>query len=305
MQRIHLLTLKILFSFPLLLFSVSNVQAAPCFRLISQNALHLGWNDPSSKAIKNKAFATMAQAAANQQANVIIPVQELMDKTKVDILPDTTWDFRSTPSYYGKSSYREAYGFLISSSIKGNVSDVVELGTVDPVQTGNFSRPPAGVIVICGTHTQAENYWVLNFHAIFGKSKTPRKAEATAIINVMKAFLGHTYTDSSSKQFKADNIIVAGDWNLDVSDLRNILTSPTFGVDIIVKTSITRAGNWSKSYDHFAYHLGNSSRKITVANDPRAGHASYACNTAGNACVDLRNFRDNVSDHMGVWVDVE
>jgi hypothetical protein len=137
--------------------------AQTLFSLASQNCLHLGWGNAAYQQSKEAQLETVF---ANY--NVIV-LQEVMAHADLS---------RVTPGGYvfllsglqGPGSYKEAYGFLASST--RNLSPSVYYTDVN-----GFSRPPVGILVEAGGIVT----WVVDYHAVYGSSIGVRRAEVSNI----------------------------------------------------------------------------------------------------------------------------
>jgi hypothetical protein len=129
-----------------------------------------------------------------------------------------------------------------------------------------------------------EYVWFIDFHAIWGKSASLRKAEATAMADVYKYFAALKVNGITS-----DKIVMGGDWNLGANDsgfdaLKRLNTN-SVEVTPNMKTSLTKAGQPSEAYDHFVAEKKTlSSCELTPIPLSKPG----------------KWWRDNVSDHRGV-----
>jgi hypothetical protein len=239
----------------------------------SQNCLHL--SDRVKGATKR---ATIKAQDAKYGVNLL---QEVMKSADLSTVTPTvgTYKVQASP-LKGKSSYKEKYAVIYSSSYTAVTADTMENY---PTPGANaFARPPAGSLLKVGT-----NYiWFIDFHAIWGSSVSQRRNEATAMATVYNYYVALTVGTT-----KSDKIVMAGDWNLGTGDagfaaLKKINTGKML-VEPSDKTSLTKQGKPSESYDHFVANKGVLTIGSCVLTPLPGGKND-------------KWWRDNVSDHRGV-----
>jgi hypothetical protein len=258
---------------------------AQTFTFASQNALHLGWG--SNKTLKYQYFKAMFG-----QYDVIL-IQELMPKYTLVVVPADgdvvnpgtyTWEKSDAA---GTGGYNEQYGFLVKNVTTTPVDKKVVYGG------GGFSRPPAGILLQTGAN--ATWTWLVNFHAVFGRSVTLRQAEAKAMATVYQLLA--LQTDSQGKTH--NRILICGDWNLPTSDTDSYAPLMKL-VDNIQPTgpsSLTPQGAPSSEYDHCAWNsTAFSGNTVSVSLCAPQDTTPY-CGTGGPPYA---AFRSNVSDHLGI-----
>lgn len=247
---------------------------AATLSIASQNTLHLS----ASARGQTKRDYFKAQNATFD----VSLLQEVMKTANLaDVTPSTPapGDFVFQDSILkGASSYKERYAVIYKSVLSAEQGNAM-YGTLTNAK--RFSRSPAGSLL---KTPSGHLIWFVDFHAIFGKSVGVRRAEAQE----MKT----AYTEFMDADMWGDptGVVIAGDWNLSADDrafdqLKSIST--TFQVMPNMDTSLTRTGNPSEPYDHFA----TDGTKIKLS----------ACQLV--ALANGRNaawFRTNVSDHRGV-----
>jgi hypothetical protein len=242
-------------------------------KVSSQNCLHL--SDSAKGATKR---ATIKTQDGNYGVNLLQEVMKSADLSTVTPTPTVgSYKVQASP-LKGKSSYKEKYAVIYDSSYTAVTADTME----NYPGASTFARPPAGSMLKVGT-----NYvWFVDFHAVWGKSVTERRNEATAMATVYNYYAGLTVGIN-----KTDRIVMAGDWNLGTGDagfnaLKKINTGNML-VEPSVKTSLTKAGQPSESYDHFVANKG----VLTI------GSCLLTPLPTGK---NDKWWRDNVSDHRGV-----
>jgi endonuclease/exonuclease/phosphatase family metal-dependent hydrolase len=264
---------------------------AQSFVLLTQNMLRFG----HGTRLRNQCNAI---TAASDTADIIV-LQEVMTKnypclagnnSKGVNIPVPSGFKYFTSSAKGQSSYKEYYGILARTN---NVQTNVQISWLRQDDnlgaTNSFMRPPYGVQFELSKQSGKRcSVWVVDFHAIFGKRRSGRQDEASAMQKVYNNLRG---TKSSN-----DLVIVAGDWNLEASDARGFgwVKGKNARIEPDTLTSLTTAGVPSSAYDHVIYSANFTSRsKVTLAN-VRTYRGNYTK-------LDWRRY---VSDHLGVMAKV-
>ncbi|HET9638390.1 MAG TPA: hypothetical protein VFP12_04210 [Allosphingosinicella sp.] len=196
-------------------------------------------------------------------------------------------NFSYRPSgYKGQSSYVEYYGILYrTAAAGGRTVTVAYLDQNDNLGTyANFARPPYGArFRVTDTATnQACNVWIVDFHAVFGKTIAGRRAEAEAMETVYNNLRG----------LNNGAVLIVGDWNLDaVDDAFDWVDSVAnqASIDPNVQTSLTRAGLPSSEYDHAVSQKGPPMSVAQITTYPASPYVTW---------------RNDVSDHLGVRLNV-
>ena len=158
------------------------------------------------------------------------------------------------------------------------------------------SRPPVGIFIMCDKTDAKTNYWVLSFHAVFGRSKPKRKAEAKKIATVVTKFLATKGKVGTDTNLSAKNVIVGGDWNLTKAEIEAEITAAGYTFYIAGKTSVNRSGVTVSNYDHFVLKKDTARKDLQAVNI--LGYGKYNQTT-------LKNFRANVTDHLGIVGDAD
>ena len=281
----------------LVLFGATGAIHSQCLTLVTQNALHMGWNDPGPSANKIAALTTMQGNAAPPS---LVMYQEVMNAT-----PHFA-NYRVGAAKGSSSNYLERYGFTVATSSAFTVAAGVWEYENLPVHTasGALSRPPTGLAASCATSAGEVVIWFLSFHAIYGDYAWQRHGEATAIATVVRDYFAcrpdFGSGTCSTTAAVARHVIVGGDWNLSRNQVNNDTCVPlqsagyTCTVWVNDKTSLNRqTAAWSKRYDHFVVVTAPGQVAPTITGAGRILFSSYG--VAGAAA-----FVQKVSDHIGV-----
>lgn len=292
------------------LFSTPVAALAPCRTIVSQNALHFGWNDPTAIATKFGYYQTMLNSISNAGPGFVAMLQEVMDP---QYLPFQGYRYQVS-ARKGRSTYLESYGFVDGSNANaGQVSGIFEFSPFLPQVASGFDRPPSAVMLVCDPTDPDANFWLINNHTRFGKGgKTPRRQEVALMAQVIAFFLNCSVANTlnppctgNQNDIQATNIVIAGDWNLTETDLdgefaNNVPAGYQYAIliDDNDKTSLNRQrGVWSKNYDHFVLVWPSGTPQPFRAT--RIDFSLYGirnCNL-NQGCLD---FVINVSDHIGI-----
>lgn len=253
------------------------VPARADFCMLTQNALHLGQGDTAYKEAKR------AELRRIFQDYDVVVVQEVMTADEPALVAPA--GFTATVSEpRGASTYRERYAVLTRDAA------VTVLGAADyPDSEGRFARRPFGVAV----RDAAGAYWVVDFHAVYGRGGAePRRREVAAMAEVMAWFAARDLPGGT-----VPRVVVAGDWNLPATDQAFVefetAVPGTFAAPN-VKSSLNARGDYASPYDHFVWN--RAVVNVEVAAEPR--------DTGGLATP---VYRDTVSDHVGVagWISAD
>ena len=274
------------------------------FTLFSQNTLHFGWGRNPYYTNKNTYMTTcvvISAAAVNCPTWDVAILQEVMNGNQLNSGNPVLYPQPPAPGayqviltgYQGKTTYREAYAFLVRQPTNaGDCCTIVATNGGNQnfsIYTNNiFSRPPAGIVVA----EHGRETWVIDYHAVFGNVNT-RRAEVSAMGNAIVAFQqlsmgnpGHAVT----------RFIVGGDWNFPANDQAFTNVANNAGVALSVQptglTSLNPNGVLSSAYDHFVWNPA----LVTLANwaivAPPGGRTN-------------QQFRTTFSDHLGISVSVQ
>ncbi len=155
--------------------------------------------------------------------------------------------------------------------------------------------------------TAVNETWVLTYHAPFGTVGS-RRLEIQEMGDVVGAFAA--FGMGAMNATTTTHVVIGGDWNLPNNDV--VFTTPplTGGglgsvaglvVTHALQTSLTRAGALSSSYDHF--FAGNP---VVLANPRYYAPPGAVGFPAMSGLADTwANFRNNVSDHRAVYINVQ
>lgn len=196
-----------------------------------------------------------------------------------------------TSGWKGRSSYIEYYGILHRTA--GGANSVAFLGQDDNLGSQvTYMRPPYGALFrVTGANNQSCDVWIVDFHAVFGKTIGLRRNEAAAMENIYQHLRG----------LNNGAVLILGDWNLEANDtgfdwVRNIANQAM--IDPNVRTSLTRAGALSSEYDH-AVTQAAPTLAIGPAIPPLLP-TSWIYPSAANWVT----WRNQTSDHLGVRLSV-
>lgn len=217
------------------------------------------------------------------------PCLSAYNKKGVNLQLPPHFDY-ATSDGKGRSSYIEYYGSLYRTG--GSNVELRQTGAkYDPNDYTSFSRPPYAIqfeVRDTAAGTKCD-LWVVNFHAIFGKTIAGRRAEATAMGTIYQTLVG----------MNSGAVLMFGDWNLAANDsgfdwvaMQNTAIFPD------VETSLTRAGAPSSKYDHIVRPTGST---IATQVLPPAAPTRWTY----PAPTQLVTWRKDISDHMGVRTKVE
>lgn len=248
------------------------------FCMLTQNALRLGHGEAAYADAKRALLRDIFQDYA------LVVVQEVMDPAEPGrLVPEGFTALVSAPK--GRAGYVEYYAVLARSEAV-TVLDLADY----PDSRGHFARAPFGVAV----EDDSGSYWVVTFHAVFGKNgKAPRRAEVAAISEVMAWFSAREVPGAGP----IERVVVAGDWNLAATDAAfATLAEAVEGLRAApdLKTTLNAGGILSSPYDRFVWN--SSVMSVDFADEPR--------DSGGLALPDYRRL---VSDHVGVagWVTAD
>lgn len=213
---------------------------AQSFTAVSFNALHYGWGGNTAGKNSGMSEALSATKAAALVLQEVMPQATLANFQAGVPPPVGNWTFAISANSFGTGWYQERYAVVLLSSQFPTIGANLEF----PALVGTFSRPPMGVPVI--PQGSAGTYVIADFHAVWGRRKSQRTAEATAIcaswLPAVKAALNPT---------KAQGIALAGDWNLTTAEVATNASACVSSASPSALTTLNRAGtDYSSSYDH-------------------------------------------------------
>jgi len=241
--------------------------------VVSQNALHYGWGSTNPNKWSADGTDKVAKLWGNLSQGGVGLLQEVMPAADASKFIGCVGVCKvyASPTLYGRGWYKEKYYFVVTDIATLKPALIAECA--DVLGTGNcpFSRPPASILL---KPASGAKIWVSNFHAVWGKSKSLRTAEAANT---------PTLTAGLIKKEAGSNWIIGGDWNLtagEVSAARKCsvnCAAPTGNTTLKADGSDT-----SSSYDHFVSSLQWKSNSVLPANP------------------DNKTWRLKTSDHLGV-----
>ncbi len=247
--------------------------------VVSQNTLHLGWGD----AVYNDNKKDKLNSIFSQVS--VILLQEVMENSRYDVSPGTYHWLISEKK--GCSSYKEHYGFLVNDATAVVLGPgITEYESIYPIGAKRFIRPPSGILV--QEKGSAAQTCYVNFHAIWGKGVSLRRAEAEAMRDAASFFMA---------SYNTDRIIIGGDWNLKATHPGfGALLGAGFTIEPNDKSSLKRNGDPSQPYDHFVWKGPASGFSVT---GPKVIPSTDYSGLSG------QNYRNQVSDHLGIEANVE
>ncbi|MEM6455010.1 MAG: endonuclease/exonuclease/phosphatase family protein [Acidobacteriota bacterium] len=243
--------------------------ASAQFTLASLNCLHLGQGSAAYQANKE---AILQPLFANYD---VVVLQEVMRQANLGSVTPGAYNFIVTP-VQGPGTYKEAYAFLVRNAY------TVSNNTATLTNVAGFARPPAGILLDVG----GQWTWIIDYHAVYGRSISVRRAE---VQNIQLVYQGFQTTMVNGVAYP--RAVVAGDWNLGAND-------PVFqgfvaggwpiSVQPTVQTSLKRNGGLSQPYDHFLWDttavMVTAPQVIPMPTPPGSDAA----------------WRQQVSDHLGI-----
>lgn len=239
---------------PLLLFSQE-------FKIASWNLKNVSLN---SLLFKKSISQINKYISSNSDFDVIC-LQELRDAQIIYFLSGGIKEIlfsdfkRVTSKEKGRDTHKEIYGFLINKKHK-NIKEVEFSNYKD------FARPPMAVII-------DDKIAIVNIHIIYGKKKAQRVKELKNLSKIVNSI-------ENRYKIKKENIIIAGDFNLEKKDILKNLKN--YQVLIDEKTTLGKKG-LSKSYDHF---IGIDLKGVAKVRTDLA--------------EDFKFYTKNISDHLPI-----
>lgn len=243
--------------------------------IASFNVLHLGWDN-------SKDMEALACIIDHFDVVALIELETLAGITDLATylkrLSGEDWDFHISENEVGEGTYKEFYGFVWRKS------KVVMTGVTGffPETDDEFKREPYAANFTIGNFS----FTIAAIHVIFGDTIAQRRAEAEHLTDV--------YNYLQDLDVIENNIIIAGDFNLPVSDSAFTilsLDSVTNAISPDQKTTIGDTGLVS-AYDNIL--LSPSISDFAVS----SGVLDF---TKDNYAT----IRFTVSDHIPVWVEIE
>jgi hypothetical protein len=246
--------------------------AAAQFSLASQNCLHLGQGPVAYQQNKE---AILRGVFGNYDVTVL---QEVMAQANVGNVTPGSHYFVAT-AVQGPTTYKEAYAFLVRTGL--NVATTAITGV------GGYARPPAGILLGAGGAWT----WVIDYHAVYGRSIAVRRAEVGRTQAVYQGFQALVVNGQTFRR-----AVMAGDWNLGAQDVvfqQFAIGGWPINVLPAARTSLKRNGGPSQPYDHFLW----DTTAVTVVTTQVIAVPNPPGSTLG--------WRQQVSDHLGISATVQ
>lgn len=235
----------------------------------SQNVLRLGQNFPYSNVSQSNRQNIIRDQNAWNNMNLL---QEVMASANIGSVTPGGFSYKASAEK-GNSSYKEKYVFVYNNYVYGGIWDTPENGSL---------REPSGVIAWTGS----EYAWFVNVHT----------SPSNLRFEVEK--LDEAYDYYKSIYGSAYGVIIGGDLNrngnssyynqIKAKGANQIL--PDVPTTIYQRSQSDTAAYTSNRYDHFIWNPSDVTITSTTRDD-------YTINAVGG----VNYWRDNVSDHAGIY----
>jgi len=269
--------------------------------LVSQNTLHLGWGNQNYQAGKNAFIQTLA-SWPNVGVPQVTMLQEVMAQANQNAI-QPAGAVVHFGNLKGAGRYQERYGLVALNNPQRHLHLLCYFDTTPLVSTGfAMSRPPDATLIGDSSNNQQRVAWILNFHAIFGRTVAGRQAEVREIGRIIARLSAMVPPGCPGT---TPNVVAVGDWNLPANDpafqaLGQNAGFAQLNVSPNVATSLNAQGVPSSPYDHFVW----DGARVQVAGVNLAAQNACATQIAIAAGVlnaaSLLSFRQNCSDHLAV-----
>lgn len=270
--------------------------------LVSQNTLHLGWGNQNYQAGKNAFVQTLA-SWPNTGVPQVTMLQEVMSQASQNAIQPAGGVVHFGNLKGASARYQERYGIVALNNIQNHLHIFCSIDTTPLVSTGFvMSRPPDATLVGDSSNNQQRVVWILNFHAIFGRTVAGRQAEVREIGRIIARLSAVVPAGCPGT---TPNVIAVGDWNLPgndqaFQDLGQNAGFAQLNVAPNVATSLNAQGVPSSAYDHFVWdaarvQVGGVNLPAQNACATQIAFAAAVLNAAS-----LLSFRQNCSDHLGI-----
>lgn len=328
--------LKSAFCVAVIVMLASQVQAD--FKLYSQNTLHLGYrNSKAGDDYKPRKYKFLSEKII-QNADVVLFQEVMRQANPAEFKLAVNYAFFPNiavppppifwPNLKGFGGYKEAY--LLAANLGaaagvGTPASGIEvlcyISLKNPIYFGaqKLARPPDIYLVRGNSSKTGKMTWLVNFHAIWGANPSQREAEATTLAtfsdilktkrpNLLAASPYAVSATGCGTSVAVNRIVLAGDWNLPTNKLLTIF-SPNYQALPSQQTSVSPSGELSSSYDHFIW-----TSTVAVSVPPPAvfdptGHMNNfpkcTLKKPPSLGVAYCQFRENISDHLGVYLTIE
>jgi endonuclease/exonuclease/phosphatase family metal-dependent hydrolase len=262
----------------------SIVTAGSYLRVLSWNALHMGWSGETDwQGYANQAWQDFGTTGSASNGVDVIFLQEVMYSSSaasfasaLSSVSGKNWSY-SVTSPVGRSSYKECYAVVYRTDRVYLLSSYLYYDSGD-----KFEREPQ-IVKLRDTSTNAD-YTFINWHTIYGTT-AQREQEIKDIVGVFNSI----QNGSSSDQ----DVILLGDHNRSAtSSYWNNLKStgyvyPQVSYKVNSNTTINSSCAFANPYDHFWMQTGYVTEYSSSGRD-------YIANTC--------NFWNGLSDHAPIWL---
>ena len=267
----------------LLILALCSVTASAgsYLRVLSWNALHMGWSGQTDWAgYAEQVWEDFGTSSSSSNGLDLIFLQEVMYSSSASSFVSALetesgydWSY-SVTSAIGRSSYKERYLVVYRTDRVTLLSAYVYNDTND-----DFAREPQ-IVKVRHKQTGAD-YTFINWHAIFGTT-SERRAEIEAMALV--------FDDIQDSDTSDEDVILLGDHNRSATsnywdDLEAL--SPAVSYKVNDDTTINTSCAYANPYDHFWYQ----STYVTEYSSSGRDYISNMC-----------NFRNDLSDHAPIWI---
>ena len=271
--------------------------------LVSQNTLHLGWGNQNYQAGKNAFIQTLA-SWPNTGVPQLTMLQEVMSQASQNAIQPIGGLVHFGNLKGATARYLERYGFVAVNNPQNHLHIFCSVDTTPLVSTGfTMSRPPDATLVGDSSNNQQRVAWILNFHAVFGRTVGGRQAEVSEIGRIIARLSAVVPTGCPGT---TSNVIAVGDWNLPATDpafqaLGQNAGFAQLNVAPNVATSLNPQGVPSSAYDHFVWDGARVQvSQVNLAAAQNACQTQVAIAASVLNAASLLNFRQNCSDHLGI-----
>jgi len=213
----------------LLFLIISTIIFSENIDIIFWNTLHLGWNN-------SKDYKVMTNTLKNYD---LIGLVEVMNESgikklifELENVTNKDYDYFISPQKYGRTNYKEYYAYIWDSNKIKLIKDLGEFEDIHDI----FEREPYAVI-FKGKYI---DFTYVLYHAVFGKRKDDRRSE---IKN-----LDLMYSYFQFVNFKENDIIIGGDFNIHASDYSFTILGID-GIKYLIEENIKTTS--ANSYDNF------------------------------------------------------
>lgn len=252
------------------IFLLLNVFAADTITIKSWNLLHLSAKNLHTK--KDKAFI---QKYLSKNDYDVFAIEEVLDKKTLSELTNLRVLYSKKS---GRKSYKEFIAFIVADKYRDSQLKVYNY--YDSHDT--FERDPA---MLAMDH----KFGVVGVHLVYGRKKAYgnglTKKEIQGLTNLTKYF-------SKKSGISEDNIVIAGDFNLCASKIKEVIPS---NQRVLIKKATTVSTSKKRiaanNYDHFIVHKNVKVEEAFV---------DYTVLNGDKSIKHRKWFRKHVSDHYPI-----